>query len=179
MGEILLTVRQIGEVGIKLLGVYFAASALLAAVGMLASLALPSVGGVPYAAGLTYSALSLLGLVVVAVVCLAGGESIARRVFVDDAIDAPGLSRQDLLMVGVALLGVGIALSGVPGLIQAGVTAIWYAEGSRQLMFWPAMQQSSQVLADSAVTVVVGSAAAMFAGRVAAAIDARPKGSHS
>lgn len=105
----------------------------------------------------TYNALSLLGRVVVAAVCLASGEAIARSSFADHAIEAKGLSRRDLLIVGIALLGVSIALSGVPGLIQAAGKAIYYTEGSRQSMFWPAIQQSWQGLAHSAVAVLVDS----------------------
>ena len=166
--------RHIGEAGIKLIGVYFAASAVLGIANLLASFALPAVEGLPTAGQLVASGvLSIAGSIVVAAVCLLAGDTIARRFFQDAAIDAGRLRRSDLLIAGVALLGLSVALSGVPGVIEIAAKAVWYAEGTRQSMFWPAMRESSEVAVASLLVLLVGTTIAASADWLADLLDTR------
>lgn len=167
-----MTVRHIAEAGIKLIGVYFAASAIVGAGNLVASFALPPMAGFPTARDVAASSvLSLLGSLVVAGGCLFGGAALGRRFFGDAPIEAARITRRDLLVVGVALLGLSMALAGVPGIVEIAAKAAWYAEGSRQSMFWPVLRQSTDVVVNSLLALLIGTATAASAGRIASVLD--------
>jgi hypothetical protein len=171
------TMRQVGEAGIKLLGVYFAASAVHGIAGILAFFVGPQLEGFPSAGHLAAAnSLPVLANLVVASVCLFGGESVARKFFADEQLAVTGLSRRDLLVTGVSLLGLSIALAGVPGILQTGAIALWYAEGSRQPLFLTTMQRSWDTLVNSGLALLVGSITAASAVWIASALDARYSG---
>jgi hypothetical protein len=169
-----MTTRDLGETGVRLIGVYFAASSVLGIVRVVASLAMPPIEGFPSNGEIAVlSALPIVGLLAVAAACLFGAQSVAARVFAEHEFVLGEVSRQDLLMVGVALLGVSTVVSGLPGIIQFVGRAVWYAEGSRQSSFLPAMAQSWQPLTNNVLEIVVGAVLAARAGRLAAALDDR------
>jgi hypothetical protein len=167
-----LTSRQLGESAIKIIGVYFGASAALAVMRLLASFAVPPIEGLPAASELAVAnSLPIAGLLGIAAVCLFGAEGIATRLFPATRIDVASLSRRDLLTVGLVVLGVGTALDGIPDLLQLAGKAVWYAERSRQAMFLPSMEQSWDHVVRSALTVVVGVGLAKLADTLAAKLD--------
>jgi hypothetical protein len=171
--------RQVGELGIKLLGVYFAAWAIHGIAGGLAFFVGPQLDGPPSAGqiAIAYS-LPVLGNLVVACVCLFGGASIARRFFTQERLGVTGLSRRDLLVTGISLLGLSIALAGLPGIVQVGAVALWYAEDSRQAMFGTTMERWWETLVNSGLALLVGSITAAAAVRIASALDVRNGGTH-
>jgi hypothetical protein len=69
------------------------------------------------------------------------------------------------------LLGISIALDGVPGLLQFAGQALWYAEASRQSMFMPAMERSWESLVNSVLALVIGGAVTAGARRLAGVLD--------
>lgn len=169
--------RQVGEVGIKLLGVYFAASAVHGVAGALAFLVGPQLEGFPSAGQLAIAnSVPVVGNLLVASVCLFGGKSVARRFFADERIAVTALSRRDLLVTGVSLLGLSILLAGLPGIVQIGAVALWYAEGSRQPMFMSTMERWWDTLVNSGLALLVGGITAAASVRIASALDARYAG---
>jgi hypothetical protein len=170
----LMTIRQLGEVAIKLLGVYFAASAVHGLAGVLAMFAGPQLEGFPTAGEVaTANAIPLVAGFAVAAVCLFAGGSLARVLFADERFAITGLSRFDLLVAGVALLGLSIALAGVPGILQIAGVAVWYAEGSRQPLFMATMEGWWDTLVNSGLSLLVGGFTAASAARIASALNAR------
>ena len=168
-----MTSRQIGEVGIKLIGVYFAASAVHGVAGVLALLVGPQLEGFPSAGEMAIAnALPVLGYVVVAAVCLFAGEALARAFFAEERFAITGPSRRDLLVTGVALLGLSIALAGVPGILQIVAVSVWYAEGSRQSLFLATMEGWWETLVNSGLALLVGAITAASAARIASVLDA-------
>jgi hypothetical protein len=168
------TSRQIGEVGIKLIGVYFAASAVHGVAGVLALLVGPQPEGFPSADDMAIAnSLPVLGDVIVAAVCLFAGESLARAFFADERFATTGLSRRDLLVTGVSLLGLSIALAGLPGILQIAAVAVWYAEDSRRSLFMATMAAWWETLVNSGLALLVGSITAASAVKIASALDAR------
>jgi hypothetical protein len=168
------TSRQIGEVGIKLIGVYFAASAVHGVAGVLALLVGPHLEGFPSAGEMAIAnSLPVLGYVVVATICLFAGESLARAFFADERFAIRGPSRRDLLVTGVSLLGLSIALAGLPGILQIAAVALWYAEGSRQSLFVATMEGWWETLVNSGLALLVGGITAASAARIASVLDAK------
>ena len=91
-----MTGRQIGEVGIKLIGVYFAASAIHGVAGVLAFLVGPQPEGFPSVGEVAIAnSLPVLGYVVVAAICLFAGESLARAFFAAERLATAAPSRRD------------------------------------------------------------------------------------
>ena len=86
-----MTSRQIGEVGIKLIGVYFAASAVHGVAGVLALVVGPELEGFPSSSEMAIAnSLPVLGDVVVAAVCLIAGETLARAFFSEERFGIGG-----------------------------------------------------------------------------------------
>lgn len=172
-----MTSRQIGEVGIKLIGVYFAASAVHGVAGVLALLLGPQLEGFGSAGEMAVAnAFPVLGYVVVAAVCLFAGEALARAFFAEERFAITSPSRRDLLVTGVSLLGLSIALAGLPGILQIVAVSVWYAEGSRQALFVATMQGWWETLVNSGLALLVGGMTAASAARIASVLDARYAG---
>ena len=165
-----MTSRHLAEVAIKILGVYFGASAFLAAIQFLASFAMPPMEGFPPASAFAFG-LPIVGWLIISAVCLYGAAGIAARVFPESKIDVVPRSRRDLLLVGLILLGVWTALDGIPELLQLVGKAVWYAEASRQDLFRPTIERSWEPFLKSTLTVIVGAALAKSAGTLAAKLD--------
>jgi hypothetical protein len=120
--------------------------------------------------------LPVLGYILVATVCLIAGESLSRAFFADERFAIRGPSRRDLLVTGVSLLGLSIALAGLPGILQIVAVSVWYAEGSRQALFWATMEGWWETLVNSGLALLVGGITAASAARIASVLDARYAG---
>jgi hypothetical protein len=169
-----LTAGQLGEVAIKVLGVYFAASALIATGQLISGFALPGMQELPELRGLILSHLvGILGVAVAGALCLVGGSAVATRVLSDDTLSIGSMSRRDWLFVGISLVGVFVTVSGVPTLVQVIAKAIWYLEGSRQPHFWEAMGRSSEVFVSGGLSMLVGVAAIGSAAKLSTVLDAK------
>ncbi len=162
-----MTNRDLGEIGVKLIGVYFAALTPIGLTYIPGVLAQPSMEGWPSRpVMIVFGLLPLLGRVAVAWACLVWGREIAARVLAENQAQFGGASAKDLLVVGLALLGVGLAVDAIPGLLELAGKAVWYAQGARQSQFLPSMEHSWQAVANDALKVIVGGVLAMNARRV-------------
>jgi hypothetical protein len=172
-----MTTRDLGELGIKLIGVYFGAGAVLALMGVLESFALPPLENVSAGSIAIANALSIAGYVIVAVVCIAYGAPLAARILPERRVDLKALkaSALDLLVLGLTLLGVRYALTPLSGILKSAGQAIWYAEASRQSLFLPAFQQSWPKLVDDALQFVVGATLVINSRKIATALDRRKR----
>jgi hypothetical protein len=170
-----MTTRDLGELGIKLIGVYFGAGAVLALMGVLESFALPPFENVSAGSIAIANALSIAGYVIVAVVCIAYGAPLAARILPERRVDLKALSALDLLVLGLTLLGVRYALTPLSGILKSAGQAIWYAEASRQSLFLPAFQQSWPKLAQDVLQFVIGAILVMNSRKMAAALNRHQK----
>jgi hypothetical protein len=169
-----LTARQLGEVAIKVLGIYFAASALIATGQLASGFALPGMQELPELRGLVLShVVGILGVAVTAGLCLVGGRAVATRLLSDHMLSIGSMSRRDWLFVGISLVGVFLTVSGMPTLMQVIAKALWYLEGSRQPHFWEAMGRSSEVLVSGGLSMLVGIAAIGSAAKLSTLLDAK------
>ena len=153
--------RKLGEAGVTLVGVYFAATSAIGIARLAAARELAATNLLPVATAC-----------VVACICLFAGRAIAAKLFADDTVSMDGLSRRDLLAVGLSMLGVSMALSGVPGLLQFAGRLLWYADGTRRAQFLPAMEQSWSPAANNLIELALGWGIASGAGKIAAKLDA-------
>ena len=169
-----MTTRSLTEIGIKLIGVYFGAGFVINMFGLVASLAMPQAEGFPTGRVIALlNGFALVGGLVVAAACVFGGERIASRIFPEDHLELADISRQDMLLVGLALIGVSTIASATPAILQFFGKAIWYAQGSRQSQFLPSMEQSWQDLATHALELIAGGVLVLMASRLASALDRR------
>jgi len=170
-----MTMRQLGETAIKMFGVYYAIATVLGLVRAIASLAVPQIEGLPPASQL--AAMNLVGVVtlgVVSGVCLLRANAIAGILFSDERVVLNHQSRRDWLFLGICLVGLIWAASGVPEIMKAIGKAIWYAEGSRQSVFEGMVRNSLETVVNSALSILVGVALMLSAKRLSARLDANP-----
>jgi hypothetical protein len=153
-----MTIRTVGSALIKLLGLYFGASAVLGICTSLGYLLIPGPQGVlqPVQFALGASIGGWAGGLFVASLFVLRGDDIGRVVFPDVPVSSPHLTARRLLAVGVSLLGVSVAASGVAHLARAAATALWYAGGGRQDHFADAMRRLYPSPVDAGLSVVVG-----------------------
>jgi len=167
-----MTMRQLGETAIKLLGVYYAASAVFDTFSVIASLIVPFPDSFPPVSHIV--ALNLMrvaGQAAVSILCLLRAEAVARRLFEDERIPSASLSRSDWLFIGILLIGLVWVISGIPDILYIAGKAIWFAEGSRQLMFKVEMRQSFEALVHAGLAIVVGLGVTFKARRLARQLD--------
>jgi hypothetical protein len=121
-----MTLRDAGAAAIKLLGVYFASRvvALYFALMLTPYLISPAAFSMRDPA-LATSVASAVGNLAVALIALFGADRIAARLFPLTPL-AVGLSRHDLLRVGIALLGVWMCLDAVTALLRAAGAMVFY-----------------------------------------------------
>ena len=168
-----MTVRQLGEIAIRIFGVYYAASAVVAAAATLGALVGPSDGGLrnQFAA---VSVASSVAMMIVAACCLLRAERIARRFFPEAAIAvAPDLPRRDWLLVAISLVGMVWILLGIPTIVRTAGRVIWFAEASRQMMLGEILRQSAEALINAVLSVLPGIAVVAFARPLADRMNAR------
>jgi hypothetical protein len=137
----------------------------------------PQLEGFPTAGEIAAAnSLPVLGDLVIAAVCLFAGEALARAFFSEERSAITGLSRRDLLVTGVSLLGVSIALAGLPGVLQVVAVSLWYAEESRQAQFMATMETWWETLVNSGLALLVGGITIASAAKIASVLDARYAG---
>ncbi|HJU42388.1 MAG TPA: hypothetical protein VJ691_06215 [Vicinamibacterales bacterium] len=169
-----MTTRDLGETGVKLIGVYFAASALTGVLRLLAALLSPTMAEFPDKGELALvGGLPLIGPIVIAVIFVRLGDVIARKMFPDTSARLSALTRVDLLTVGVVLLGLSLVASALPDVIQFVGRLVWFGEASRQSQLMPALEQSWQTLSYALLELALGIALAAQAHVVASLIDRR------
>jgi uncharacterized membrane protein AbrB (regulator of aidB expression) len=163
-----MTIRTGSAVLIKLLGLYYGASALLGVCASLAYLVIPGPSGVlkPAQFALGASIGGWVGAAFVASLFVLRGDDIAKALFSDSPVASPDLPARALLAVGICLVGVCIAASGLARLARAAATALWYAGGGRQAQFADAMRGLSPFPVDTALSVIVGSLVAWHSTRL-------------
>jgi hypothetical protein len=174
LSDILMIIRELGEAAIKILGVYYAASAVIGLASMLSVLALPQIEGFSATAGqlAAMNLIGVLGWAVVAGVCLLRAHILAGLLFSDERVPVSNVSRRDCLFVGISLIGFVWVVSGVPEIMKMLGKAIWHAEGSRQPMLGEMMRQSSEALVAAMLSILVGVAVVILARRLATRLDA-------
>lgn len=168
----LMTMRQLGETAIKILGMYYAASAFFGVAGLISNVFMPQLEGFPDAT--QFVVMNLIGFLANATVAagyLFGGRMLAAAVFSDEAVTCGDLPRRDWLFVGISLMGLVWVLSGAPAIIDAIGKAIWYAEATRQPMFEEAMRRSWDDLITGVVSVLVGIVVVVSARRLSRRLD--------
>jgi hypothetical protein len=166
------TARDLGAVGIKLMGAFFAAFAVMRLLGLVASVAFsPPVEGIDGRSLFRLNGFSVLIELAVAGAFVIKAESLADRMFSSQPLQIAGLSRRDLLIVGIALLGVSTVAGGVPGILRFAGQAIWFAQGTRQAEFFPSMERSWQSLANDVLALVVGGTLLLKAAMLGSALD--------
>jgi len=104
-----------------------------------------------------------LGAVAIAVIFILRGDDIARALLPDQPVAMPNVRAGDLLWIGICLVGVAVAASGVPPVLRAAGTALWYLGARRQAYFGAALRGVSPSAVDGALSVVVGVLLVRFA----------------
>ena len=170
-----MTLRQFGEAAIKILGVYYAASAVLGLATTLASFLVPHPEGFPSGAEIAaLNAASLVAEALVAAFFLWRGGTLAAWLLRDEALPFSKLARRDWLFIGITLVGLVWALSGVPVVLEAVGKALWYAEESRQAMFQDVMRRSTQEIVNAALSIVIGIGVLLSARLLSRRLDSEP-----
>src|SRR5258708_3190884 len=172
-----MTIRSLGEVGITLIGVYFGAAGAIRALALAASVVMPHNEGFPSAGSIAFlNSSAIIGELAVSGACVFRGRQLASRMFTEDRLQLGSVSRRDVLVVGVALLGVSSVVAAVPSILQFIGGALWFAQGSRQAEFLPSMERSWQALSNNVLELIVGATLVLTASRLASALDHRYAG---
>ena len=166
-----MTMRGLGEVGIKLIGFYLALSVLRAFFQIITTFASSPIEGFDTRTAATLQTLYVFSVIATAFICLRYGKMLAERLFEEDEKEPPRISRRDLLSVGVAVLGVGLAANALPAVIQFAGRLLWFAESSRQSLLPDLFRNSWEPLSSSLLQLGIGMALAIKAGTIAAKLD--------
>ena len=171
-----MTTRDLGETGIKLIGIYFAVSALTGVIRLVAALLSPTMAEFPDKTELALAGgLPLIAPIAAAVIFLGWGTPVARKLFPETPANIPALTRADLITVGVVLMALSLIATALPELIVFAGRLIWFGEASRQSQFLPMIEQSWQTVAYSFIELALGIALAARAGAVASFFDRRDR----
>jgi uncharacterized membrane protein YoaT (DUF817 family) len=109
---------------------------------------------------------------VVALACIFAADILASRLFSDrPRIQLANVARADLLVVGIALVGVSTVASAVPTLVQFVGRAIWFAQGTLQSQFLPSTERSWEPLSREVLSFLIGVVLVTRAGRLGAMLD--------
>lgn len=154
----MLTLRQVGALGIKVLGVTYLAQTVLAGFSLLSTRFMPSGGGPPDAF-LIAQVVGALGYPVVAWLLIGTADDLAERLFPDVAVPATFRPR-DLLAVGLAIVGLAMAASAVPALVQGLGLAVYYGEATRQQLAAARFEREWPELVREGLSFVTGLAIA-------------------
>lgn len=163
-----MTLRDAGAAAIRLLGLYFASRvvALYFALMLTPYLISPAAFSMTDPA-LATSVSSAVGSLAVALIAIFGADRIAARLFPLTPFTV-GVSRHDLLRVGIALLGLWMCLDAVTALLRAAGAMVFYWQlqvpNASLERSWP------QALANI-FTLVTGAAVARSARTLAARLD--------
>ncbi len=159
-----MTIRTIAGLLIKLLGIRYAAWTVVTIVSALGLLVVPGQGAASMAPWTVWvNTAGSLGGIVVAVLFILCGDAIARALFPEQPVPIVNVSARDLLWIGLSLVGVAIAVSGVPPVAQAVGTALWYSGADRQAQFGNVMSSRWSFALDGALSLVAGVVLVWFA----------------
>ena len=154
----MLALRKVGALGIKVLGVTYLAQTVLAGFSLLSTRFMPSEGGPPDAF-LVAQVVGALGYPIVAWLLIGTADDLAERLFPDVAV--PGsFKARDLLTVGLAIVGLAMAASAIPALIQGLGLAVYYGEATRQQLADARFEREWPELVREGLTLVTGLAVA-------------------
>jgi hypothetical protein len=168
------TSRDLGAIGIKLMGAFQAAFAVMRLLNLVASVAfLPPVEGMDVPTLFRVNGFAILIELAAAGAFLIMADSLADRMFSRRPLEIAGVTRRDLLIVGIALLGVSIVTGAAPGILRFAGQALWFAQGTKQSQFLPSMERSWESLAKDALALVVGGTLLMKAAPFGSALDGR------
>ena len=165
----MLTLRQIGAVGIKLLGVSYLARTIVAGFSLLALRFAPPDPGLEG----DFAVAQLVGTVgypVAALFLLAAGDVLAATLIPATPVKAT-IEVRDLLAWGVALVGVSLAASAVPALLQGLGIAVYYAEGARQQFAEARFERMGPEMLREFLTLCTGIAVAMASRLIASRLQ--------
>lgn len=174
-----MTTRETGAIGIKLIGAFFFVSGVIRLFAVVASIGLPA----PTAEGLPtpgmivrLNLVAVFAEVVVAAACLVGGDIVAGRIFSDRRrIQATNVSREDLLVVGIALVGVSTVAAAAPNIIEVLGKVIWFAQGSLQPQFLASMEGLWEPSVRHVLELVIGLVLVTKASAVASMVNRSPR----
>jgi hypothetical protein len=168
------TAKELGVIAIKLMGIFFGASAVMRLLTLVLSTALsPPVEGFDGRTLFRLNGFAILVELAVAGAFVMKAESLSDRMFSSHPLQIAGLSRRDLLIGGIALLGVSVVVGAAPGIVRFAGQAIWFAQGSKQAEFLPSMERSWQSLANDVLALIVGGALLAKAGTLGSMLDRR------
>lgn len=162
------TLRDLGAMGIRLIGLYSASRVVVLYAGLMAMPLLLSAEA--FTAGdplIGTSVASGVGSLVVAVLALAGAQPIAARLFPATPL-ALGMTRGDALRVGIAVLGVWLTADALAALLR---TAASYAYYTAQSIPAASLERSWPRVVADAVTLLTGLALALSSHTIAARLD--------
>jgi hypothetical protein len=169
----MLTLRDLGAAAIKLIGVSYLAQAIVGLFTLLAMFLVPMEADVPGAREILPAQLmGTFGLPAAAIALIGGGNWLAERLLPPTPV---GIALDRLYVLVVALVAVGVALvaSSLPTLVQAGGTALWYAEASRQAFADAWFERQWPEVIRAGLELTVGVVLALVARPVASWLDAR------
>lgn len=166
-----MTVREAAAAVIRLVGLYLAGRVVALVASLLATPFLLSPAAFTASDPLLAASLgSAVGNAVLAAIALTMADAIAAACFRESRITW-AVRRRDVLVVGVALIGLWFAADAAVALARAGAAAVFYArlDVPRQ-----SLERSWPMLVTHAVIFVVGVAAALASDRVARWCDPAP-----
>jgi hypothetical protein len=156
------------------MGAFWAAFAVMRLLNLVASVAFSAaVEGVDERTLFRVNGFAILIELAVASAFLIKAESLAARMFSARPLEIAGVTRRDLLIVGIALLGVSVVTGAVPGILRFAGQAIWFAQGTKQADFFPSMERSWQSLANDVLALVVGGTLLAKAATFGSVLDGR------
>lgn len=159
-----MTVRDVAAAVIRLVGLYLAGRVIALTASLLAMPFLLSSRAFNASDPLLAASLgSAVGNAVLAAIALTMADAIAAACFRDTPITW-AVRRRDVLVVGIALIGLWFATDAAVALARAGAAAIFYA---RLDVPRESLERSWPMLVTHAVTFVAGIIAALASDRVA------------
>ena len=168
--EIHVNIQQLAAVAIKVLGVYYAADAIFLLLATAGLLGVAGSENPPTTGELVVASLgSLVGRIFVAAACIVKGDAIAAALVPETTIGI-SLTRQELLSIGIALIGVALIASAVPDLALTIGQSVYYGEASRNEYFMAAMEQSWMPALKAFLASVAGAVLARNSQRLSALI---------
>lgn len=121
----------------------------------------------------TAQIVATLGYPVVAWLLLGTADDLAERLF-PDVSTTFSIGPRDLLVVGLTLIGVGMAATALPLLLQGLGLAVYYGEATRQALAGARFEREWPELIRGGLSLVVGIALIAAAKPLAARIGERP-----
>jgi uncharacterized membrane protein YdcZ (DUF606 family) len=162
------TLRDIGEVAIKVIGLYYAGRVLSLYVALMLTPYLLSPQAFSASDPLLAASISsAVGSLVLAIVALSSSRRVAGWTFPAKALSSGG-STKEWLFVGIAVLGAWIAADATVGILRSAAAFVYYSQTGLPLA---SLERSTPQVVANVVTVVVGVVLMSRARRVAQRLD--------